>query len=125
MAEAKTVQFSFSPAVVSAGTDGWMFRLPQGNEWNRDQTMRAEIAVDDPDGDPFGVVRQVMAESSDLKTWGDAEQPPPAFPQAIREPGPKGATIAAGLQPGNYRLFVTARDGKGAAATANLPFRVR
>lgn len=102
-----------------------LFRLPQGNEWNRDQTMRAEIAVDDPDGDPFGVVWQVMAESTDLKTYGDAEQAPPAFPQAIREPGPKGATIAAGLQPGNYRLFVTARDGKGAAATANLPFRVR
>lgn len=31
MAEARTVQFSFSPAVVAAGTDGWMFRLPQGN----------------------------------------------------------------------------------------------
>ena len=30
-AEAQTVQFSFSPAVVPAGTDGWMFRLPQGN----------------------------------------------------------------------------------------------
>jgi hypothetical protein len=86
--------------------------------------MRAEIAVDDPDGDPFGVVWQVMAESTDLKTYGDAEQAPPVFPQAIREPGPKGVTIA-GLQPGNYRLFVTVRDGKGAAATANLPFRVK
>ncbi|MCW0234420.1 MAG: glycosyl hydrolase [Ferrovibrio sp.] len=101
-----------------------LFRFPQGNEWNRDQTVRAEIAVEDPDNDPFGVVWQVMAESTDLKTFGDAEQPPPVFPQAIREPGPKGASIA-GLQPGNYRLFVTARDGKGAAATANLPFRVK
>jgi len=42
----------------------------------------------------------------------------------VREPGPKGAAIA-GLQPGSYRLFVTIRDGKGAAATANLPFRIR
>ena len=31
VAEAKTVQFSFSPAVLPAGADGWMFRLPQGN----------------------------------------------------------------------------------------------
>ena len=31
VAEARTVQFAFSPAVVPAGTDGWMFRLPQGN----------------------------------------------------------------------------------------------
>jgi hypothetical protein len=42
----------------------------------------------------------------------------------LREPSPKGVGIA-GLQPGNYRLFVTVRDGKGAAATANLPFRVK
>jgi hypothetical protein len=101
-----------------------LFRFPQGNEWNRDQTVRAEIAVDDPDNDPFGVVWQVMAESTDLKTYGDAEAVPPVFPQAVREPGPKGVAIA-GLQPGTYRLYVTVRDGKGAAATANLPFRVK
>lgn len=101
-----------------------LFRFPQGNEWNRDQSMRAEIAAEDPDNDQVGVVWQVMGESTDLKTFGDAEQPPPVFPQAVRDPGPKGATIA-GLQPGNYRLFVTVRDGKGAAATANLPFRVK
>ena len=101
-----------------------LFRFPAGNEWNKDQVIRAELAAEDPDGDQFGVVWQVMAESTDLKTSGDAEQVPPVFPQAVREPGPKGAAIA-GLQPGNYRLFVTIRDGKGAAATANLPFRVK
>jgi hypothetical protein len=101
-----------------------LFRFPQGNEWNRDQSVRAEIAVEDPDNDPFGVVWQVMAESTDLKTFGDAEAVPPVFPQAAREPGPKGVTIA-GLQPGTYRLYVTVRDGRGAAATANLPFRVK
>lgn len=101
-----------------------LFRFPNGNEWNKDQVMRAELAAEDPDGDQFGVVWQVMAESTDLKTSGDAEQVPPVFPQAVREPGPKGAAIA-GLQPGSYRLFVTIRDGKGAAATANLPFRIR
>jgi hypothetical protein len=30
-----------------------------------------------------------------------------------------------GLPPGNYRLFAIVRDGRGAAATANLPFQVR
>jgi hypothetical protein len=101
-----------------------LFRFPAGNEWNKDQTVRAEIAVEDPDGDPFGVVWRVMAESSDLRTSGDAEAVPPVFPQAVRDAGPKGAAIS-GLQPGHYRLFVTVRDGKGAAATANLPFRVK
>jgi len=31
VSESKTVQFAFSPAVLPAGADGWMFRLPQGN----------------------------------------------------------------------------------------------
>ena len=31
VAESKTVQYAFSPAVLPAGADGWMFRLPQGN----------------------------------------------------------------------------------------------
>ena len=80
--------------------------------------------MEDPDGDQIGVVWSVMAESTDLKTSGDAESVPSSFPQALREPGPKGVSVA-GLQPGNYRLFATIRDGRGAAATANLPFRVK
>ena len=31
VAEAETPHFSFSPAVLPAGKDAWMFRLPQGN----------------------------------------------------------------------------------------------
>jgi len=31
VAEAETPQFSYSPAVLPAGKDAWMFRLPQGN----------------------------------------------------------------------------------------------
>jgi branched-chain amino acid transport system substrate-binding protein len=31
VAEAETPQFAFSPAVLPAGKDAWMFRLPQGN----------------------------------------------------------------------------------------------
>lgn len=99
-------------------------KFAQDSEWSKDTTARAEIAVEDPDGDQMGVVWTVMAESTENKKFGDAEALPQAFPQALREPGPKGVGIA-GLQPGNYRLFVTVRDGKGAAATANLPFRVR
>lgn len=99
-------------------------KFAQENEWNRDATARAEIAVEDPDGDQVGVVWAVMAESTENKKFGDAEAVPQAFPQSLREPSPKGVSIA-GLQPGNYRLFATVRDGRGAAATANLPFRVR
>lgn len=99
-------------------------KFAQENEWAKDATVRAEIAVEDPDGDQVGVVWTVMAESTENKKFGDAETVPQAFPQSLRDPGPKGVSIA-GLQPGNYRLFATVRDGKGAAATANLPFRVK
>ncbi|HEX6957963.1 MAG TPA: glycosyl hydrolase [Ferrovibrio sp.] len=100
------------------------FKLTQGDSWTADKTGRAEIATEDPDGDPVGVVWTVMAESADVKKGGDAESVPPSFPQALREPGPRSVGIA-GLKPGNYRLFVTVRDGKNAAATANLPFQVK
>lgn len=99
-------------------------RFPQGDDWKSGDTVRAEIIAEDPDGDQIGVAWRVMAESTDLKTSGDAEAVPPTFPQALREPGRTGVGIA-GLQPGTYRLFVTVRDGRGAAATGNLPFRVR
>ncbi len=99
-------------------------KFAQEAEWGKDATGRAEIAVEDPDGDQVGVVWTVMAESTEHRKFGDAEAVPQAFPQSLREPGPKGVGIT-GLQPGNYRLFATVRDGKGAAATANLPFRIK
>ena len=51
---------------------------------------------------------------------------PPTFPNVTQ-----GATItevsikADALKPGNYRLYCYVRDGKGAAATANLPFQIQ
>lgn len=99
-------------------------KFAQDSEWGKDATGRAEIAVEDPDGDQTGVVWTVMAESTENRKFGDAEAVPQSFPQSLREPSPKGVGIA-GLPPGHYRLFATVRDGKGAAATANLPFRVR
>jgi len=34
------------------------------------------------------------------------------------------ASFAAPRGPGKYRLYLTVRDGKGHAGTANVPFRV-
>ena len=43
---------------------------------------------------------------------------------ALSVVGLAGATVGA-LPPGRYRIFVELRDGRGAAATGNLPFEIR
>ncbi|MFN4282843.1 MAG: glycosyl hydrolase [Alphaproteobacteria bacterium] len=90
--------------------------------------IAARVTGLDPDGDALSVEWRVMAESRDLGKAGDAESVPPAFPGALRnargQSGDWSAEIA-GLAPGAYRLFVVLRDGKGMAATGNLPFLVR
>lgn len=78
----------------------------------------------DPDGDKLDVRWTVRAESTARGIGGDPEAAPPAFPDAARLAGPSGVRIA-GLKAGRYRLFVEVRDGRGAAATANMPFEVR
>jgi hypothetical protein len=99
------------------------FAFDRGAVWPASMTARAKLDANDPDGDPIAVDWTVMAESTDLRKAGDAEATPREHREAVK---PSGATsvAVAGLLPGNYRLFVIVRDGKGAAATANLPFQV-
>ena len=88
------------------------------------QPVEATLRAHDPDGDALAVAWTVMAESTDLKKGGDRESVPTDHSRALRAASPGYARIE-GLAPGNYRIFVVARDGRGAAATANAPFQVR
>ena len=83
----------------------------------------ARLETSDPDGNPLTVEWEVMEEQKILLKAGDAEPELRRFPQAIRAAGKDMARLG-GLAPGAYRLYVTVRDGKGAAAAGNLPFRV-
>ena len=91
--------------------------------WPRGQIARARLEVADPDKDPITLHWSVMAESTDLRVAGDAEAVPASYPHALFGSGSDGVSIQ-GLHPGAYRLFLLVRDGRGAVATANLPFRV-
>lgn len=91
--------------------------------WPRGQIARARLDVADPDKDSITLHWTVMAESSDLRVAGDAEAVPASYPHALFGAGSDGVSIQ-GLHPGAYRLFLLVRDGRGAVATANLPFRI-
>ena len=85
----------------------------------------ADAIATDPDGDPLMARWEVRSEISDRKTGGDPEAPPPAHPEAFVESKGLHGSFRAPQVPGAYRLFVYLYDGKGHAATANIPFLVR
>lgn len=114
--------FNRAPRIVSlglvSGTDSFLASQP----------FTARVTGLDPDRDALRAEWHVMAESRDLGKAGDAESVPPDFPNALRnrKGGSGDWTVEiGGLLPGAYRLFVVLHDGKGAAATGNLPFLIR
>jgi hypothetical protein len=99
-----------------------------GDTFKPNETFTAKVSGLDPDKDPISVEWHVLAESTDLGKAGDAEAVPPSFPEATRNAragAGEWSVDVAGLAPGAYRLFVVLHDGKGAAATGNLPFLIR
>lgn len=89
-----------------------------------EEQLQVRLAATDPDGDPLKAEWTIMGESTVRSFGGDPEPVPPAFPQGLHDTGLSGARISR-LPPGRYRVFVVLRDGRGAAATGNLPFEVR
>ncbi|MEP9366525.1 glycoside hydrolase family 2 TIM barrel-domain containing protein [Xanthobacter sp. VNH20] len=94
------------------------------NSFDHAGGVQVALAATDPDGDPLKAEWQIMGETPVRGVGGDAEPVPPAFPEALHDPTLNGVRIQ-GLAAGHYRVFVTLRDGRGAAATGNIPFEVR
>ncbi|HEY9212278.1 MAG TPA: glycosyl hydrolase [Ancylobacter sp.] len=92
--------------------------------WKLGQQGAVLLEANDPDGDPLDATWEIRSESTDRRVAGDLEAAPPSHPEAVREGSLRGAGIA-GLPVGHYRIFVEIRDGKGAAASGNLPFEIR
>lgn len=85
------------------------------------QRVEARVVTNDPDSDPLSIEWRVLPESSAQSMGGDFEQSISAADVMI-EPGTgNNAFITMPEAQGAYRIFVTVRDGKGHAGTANLP----
>lgn len=86
-------------------------------------TLRVDAS--DPDGDQLTYRYELLPESTDIKSGGDAETRPETLRMTTRDDGTDGVlTFRAPRRAGAYRVFVYVNDGKGKAATANFPFYV-
>ncbi len=88
--------------------------------------IRALLDAWDPDGDSLTITWDLRRDvADDPRVGGDFEESVAPIPHAVTEQGEKHATIRLPAQPGQYRLFAYAHDGRGAAGTANLPILVK
>ncbi|MCB0760037.1 MAG: hypothetical protein KDC12_00850 [Flavobacteriales bacterium] len=89
------------------------------------QSMIGNARVMDDQDDTIVYTWQVIPESTDKKTGGDAERAPkPVKGVFSRDSKLKDSVSFVVQEPGQYRLFLFASDGKGKVATGNIPFKV-
>jgi len=87
--------------------------------------ITATINAIDPDGDKLSYNWSLLSEATDLRVGGEAETAPPVHNDLIIENNKPECTFKTPSTEGNYRLFIVISDGKGSAATANFPFKVK
>ncbi len=87
--------------------------------------ISAGIDAVNADGTALETEWKILAEATDLRKGGDHESPPARIATRILHADAASVRLLAPAEPGAYRLFITARDRHGKAATANLPFLVR
>lgn len=89
------------------------------------QEVSAGVDAASFDGSPLRTEWKVLAEATDLRGGSGIETPPARIAVSVLHADAASVRFLAPQQPGAYRLFITIRDRKGKAATANLPFLVR
>jgi glycosyl hydrolase family 2 len=119
---------------VDVMTLAWTGRLPVNSApqilyWQTDAALQeveagsqhsAMVLARDPDNDALTYRWEVREESPEM-----TGPPPPVVPESLRNATGNTLTYIAPKKPGGYRLFVYVFDGKGNAATANIPFYVK
>lgn len=108
-----------SPQILSLKTALAGDRVEAGHEYT------VTVEADDPERDPLTYEWVVVAESTDRRSGGDKETPPPVIAGCFAGPTGPAVTVRTPGQPGAYRLFITVRDGRGGGCSENVPFFVQ
>ncbi len=84
----------------------------------------AKLDILHPANDPLAVTWQLVRDTENYGSGGDAESPSVIDPAAVIYNDEHGAKIRLPADGGLYRLFAVVRDDHGGGAVANLPIRV-
>jgi hypothetical protein len=106
------------PVIASLKADG-------PTEGDLGGELRLSAAVSDPDGDALKVRWLLQAESARYSSGGDAEAAPPIIEGAVVRSSNTDAVVRLPATAGAYRVLLYVTDGRGGAATANVPVRVK
>ena len=88
-------------------------------------TVKASLKATDPENSPLKVEWALVGETARYAQGGDAEAALPSFPESLTRSSTSSATLTMPKGGGGYRLYAYVRDGKGGAATANVPLFVK
>lgn len=89
-----------------------------------EEPFEVSALIGDPNGDKVKVLWQVIPESTDIRSGGDAESAPQPIPGSVLKHKGSKAKLRAPQREGAYRVYLTVTDGKGHYAYANVPFYV-
>jgi hypothetical protein len=106
----------YCPEIISFEMDG-------SGIYKQGDRVQARLQSRDPEGEAIQVQWIVHPEAPQYLTFGETWWQPLELGGIIQNSTTNEATL---LMPGGglYRLYVVVRDGRGGAATANVPFKV-
>jgi hypothetical protein len=88
------------------------------------EKFNAGVRAGDPELDKLHFTWQVIPESSDIRSGGDAEAAPQAVQGSVLRNKGKSAVLRVPEIEGAYRVYLTIRDGNNHYAYGNVPFYV-
>jgi hypothetical protein len=116
---------TISPAKIQLQQEGGMAPAEPGH-FTAGATLRGLVQASDPEQDPLAFEWDLRRDvADDPRVGGDFEPLEPAIAGAVLESKGAEATLRLPEKPGKFRVFVYVRDGRGGAATANVPILTR